>query len=567
MGRRGVVSHFRSQPEQRNTKHVSDIVSSILTRTCSGKDCRVPRASYVTQQSPSAKPILSLRNLCSATSASAPSRPSLGAKRAGYIGAMAFQQRRRRRTTTITSPFTRALGAACFAGATALSAAFIAPPGAAGGGFHHHRVSRVNHAVDAAGRVRRVCGGGGPSLRANRLAMGSALVESPPSLPPPMGAATTSGRRQRRRTPPLTVEEERALLTKIHAARLLRAMHKNLAAAGQGGGGLVNLNDWAREAGLGVEELTGALQGGLDAKRALVERNMPMVMQLIEQQYRWRLRGGQVSTADLLQEGAYALGLAADRFDPAMPNRFLTYALFFVRDKLDTALAGGNTAISVPVAALKELHRSRRELTAELGRSPSEAEAAHFFANGVVAGSPSAVAAATAAAAAAAAGSGGAQQAATTAEGRSGRVGEQAAAAAAAGAGVRGKTEVQPRIRERRLNLLSAVNKVRSIDTLIRDSEGNTMALVDTLVGHHGDPLRMPGNGDMSELLPKVLTREQASLVRMACGLEDGPPLSMKECSKRLSLSVGRTKTLLENSLEKLRKAATADNPALIMYK
>ncbi|CAN0527385.1 unnamed protein product, partial [Scytosiphon promiscuus] len=94
---------------------------------------------------------------------------------------------------------------------------------------------------------------------------------------------------------------------------------------------------------------------------------------------RWRLRGGQVSTADLLQEGAYALGLAADRFDPAMPNRFLTYALFLVRDKLDTALAGGNTAISVPVAALKELHRSRRELTAELGRSPSEAEVAHFF--------------------------------------------------------------------------------------------------------------------------------------------------------------------------------------------
>lgn len=461
---------------------------------------------------------------------------------------MAFQQRRRRRTTT-TTPFTRALSAACLAGATAFSAAFIAPPGAAGGGLHH-RVSRVNHGVDA-GRVRRFCSG--PSLRANRLAMVSALVEAPPSLPPPMGAATTSGRRQRRRTPPLTVEEERALLTKIHAARLLRAMHKNLAAAGGGGGGLVNLEEWAREAGLGVEELTSALQGGLDAKRALVERNMPMVMQLIEQQYRWRLRGGQVSTADLLQEGAYALGLAADRFDPAMPNRFLTYALFLVRDKLDTALAGGNTAISVPVAALKELHRSRRELTAELGRSPSEAEVAHFFANGVVAGSPPAMAAA--------ARSGGARHA-PTAEGRS-TVGEPAAA----GGAVRGKIEVQPRIRERRLNLLSAVNKVKSIDTLIRDSEGNTISLVDTLVGHHGDPLRMPGNGDMSELLPKVLTREQANLVRMACGLEDGPPLSMKECSQRLSLSVGRTKTLFENSLKKLRIAATADNPALVMYK
>lgn len=336
------------------------------------------------------------------------------------------------------------------------------------------------------------------------------------------------------------------MLGKVRDARLLRGLQKTLAAAEEGD--VVTVTAWAREAGLEVEELRRTLQEGLDAKRTLVERNMPMVMTVVEQRYRWRLRGGHLSTADLLQEGAYALGLAAERFDPAMPNRFLTYALFIVRDKLDTALASGNMAISVPVAALKELHRTRRELAAELGRSPSEAELANFFANGaILEQSPSAARRASV-------------------EGR-----------ALLGAGVDAKeTKIEtgseaakatpalhPRIRRRRLDLLAAVQRVTSLDSLIRDSEGNTISLADTIAGQHGDPLRMSGNGDISELMPKVLTRKQAELVRMACGLADGRPLPMVECSRRLSLSVGKTKALLDNSLEKLRIAATADNPRL----
>lgn len=371
----------------------------------------------------------------------------------------------------------------------------------------------------------------------------SALVEAPPL---PSSASAEADPRRKRRMPPLSVEEERVLLGKVRDARLLRGLQKTLAATEEGG--VVTVTTWARQAGLEVEELRRTLQEGLDAKSTLVERNMPMVMTVVEQQYRWRLRGGQISAADLMQEGAYALGVAAERFDPDMPNRFLTYALFIVRDKLDTAVAGGNMAISVPVAALKELHRTRRELTAELGRAPSEAELANFFANGVILEqSPSA-----------------ARRAAV--EGRALlRAGADAKEAKIeTGSDATGGTAaVQPRIRRRRLELLAAVQRVTSLDTLIRDSDGNTISLVDTIAGQHGDPLRMPGNGDISELIPKVLTRRQAELVRMACGLADGRPVSMVECSRRLTLSVGKTKALFENSLEKLRIAATADNPRL----
>lgn len=473
--------------------------------------------------------------------------------------AMGPRTRRRRRGTASTPPLlTRALGAACLAGAAKLSAAFSAP------GFSGIN-SNVKFAADAADAAASTAaslrqhndvgssGGSpyGPSrARSCQFAMVSAVAEPPATTL--AGLAPENGRRERgaaRGKPALTVEEERALLAKIKAARVLRECQERLelaavaaskgkgkrhGAAGTDGaeggaaGTMVPVEAWAREAGVGVEHLSRVLQEGIEAKRTLVERNMPMVNNMVHGQYRWRLRGGHVSTADLLQEGAYALGVAADAFDPAMQNRFITYALYIVRDKLDVALARGNSAISVPSSALKELHRARRQLTDVLGRKPSEAEMANFFANGVAADKFAASEFSIKA----------------PADDREARQ--------------------QARTRRRRLNLLSAVQKVTSIDRLIRASDGSTMVpLVDTLVGEDQSPLAGGGGGKtgISELMPRVLTPLQADLVRMACGLADGPPMSMAECSKELSLSVARTKSLFDSSLEKLRIAAAAENP------
>ncbi|CAM9776006.1 unnamed protein product [Scytosiphon promiscuus] len=322
--------------------------------------------------------------------------------------------------------------------------------------------------------------------------MASAIAEAPTTTKSAVSTATaadaltatTNGRRQReaRRTQPLTVEEERALLSKIKEARLLRGIQRDLELASVVAGKAeaegvarqtVPTEVWAREAGLEVDELSRILRDAIEAKQTLVERNLPMVIHMVNGQYRWRLRDGQVSTADLIQEGAYALGVAADSFDPSMPNRFLTYALYTVRDKLDIAVARGNSAISVPASALKELQRARRDLAGQLGRSPSEAELAHFFANGVVADR---VAPALRRAAAA-------ERAPL----------EQAGESILGGSGVFSikipaddrEARQQARIRRRRLNLLSAVQKVTSIDRLIRASDGSTMVpLVDTLSAH-----------------------------------------------------------------------------------
>lgn len=371
--------------------------------------------------------------------------------------------------------------------------------------------------------VARVSGRG---LRQHRLATGTALAEAP-TIPSSTEVGTTKGGKKRRRNPPLTIEEERKLLMKIQKARVLRDIQKNLVATE--GGDVVTLESWAQKAGLEIDELREALNESLGAKRTLVNRNMPMVMKIVDEKYRWRLRGGQLSTADLLHEGAYALGLAADRFDPAMPNRFMTYATYLVREKMDLAMAAGNMALSVPISALKELHKARRDLTAKIGRVPSERELASFFVEGKFVVSDS-----------------------DSEDGIKAGTGDD--------------VQVQPGIRRRRAQLLLAVQQSASLDVVTKDVDGNLSSMVDNIESDAGNPLLKPGIDGISGLLPKVLTRKQESLVRMSCGLGARRPLSMVECAKRMSLSVERTKALLDTSFEKLRVAATADDPRLVVY-
>lgn len=390
--------------------------------------------------------------------------------------------------------------------------------------------------------------------------------------PQPKGAANAavegaSPQRMQPRAPLLTRKQERVLLERVHEARLLKRIRKRLLAeTGSKSGPLpVSPQMWALEAGLGVDELQRRLKGGVEAKQTLVERNMPMVFKIVEQQYRWRLRDGHVSTADLVQEGAYALAVAADRFDPVSnQNRFLTYAVFIVRDKLDAAVAAGNMAISVPVAALKEFYSARRELTSELGRQPSELELERFFVDGVLDVSPSdSLPSLT---------SGVIKIGAMS---RKSPVGGMGTEVSVSGAGVMESRlsavaleALSARKRKRRLDLVAAVQRVSSIDAVIRGSDGSKISVVETLPGafSHADPTRGVVEDDsVSALLPKVLTPRQAELVRLACGLVDGRPRTMQECSEKLCLSVAKTKTLFDASLEKLRAAATLDtgNPTL----
>lgn len=448
----------------------------------------------------------------------------------------------RKRTT---SAFTRALGAACFAGATNMTLAFLSP------GMEGRTLQRLCHPASArCCLVRRrssVSKQSSGTQHWRSLEMVSSVLDLPASELVDAGASAPSF--SRKRLPPLTETEERTLLAKVHQARILGRLGEEL--AGPLGVGSLSPEAWARKAGLDVVELQTMLKEGVEAKQRLVERNMPMVFKIVEQQYRWRLRGGQISTADLVQEGAYALGVAADRYNPLNKNRFLTYAVFVVRDKLDNAIAHGDMAISLPLSALKEFYTAKRVLTAELGRTPSDKEVERYFVDGVMDVSPiigpsSEVSPPV-------------KIDATMLPER----GESSRGRSRNGAGRGASDATSKRVRKRKMDVVSVVGRSTSLNSVIRDSDGGATTLMDTLAEAGADPLRHAENGVISSLLSDVLTPREARLVRMACGLTDGRQRTMAECADELCLSVSRTKTLFSNSLEKMRLAMAADSPGL----
>ncbi len=114
--------------------------------------------------------------------------------------------------------------------------------------------------------------------------------------------------------------------------------------------------------------------GDQDALRRLVEGNLRFVVS-----YAKRYRGLGVPFLDLIHEGNLGLMEAARRFDPERNVKFITYAVWWVRQAITHALSGQARAFSLPqklsgVAA--RFGREVAELTEQLDRAPTTTEIA-----------------------------------------------------------------------------------------------------------------------------------------------------------------------------------------------
>jgi RNA polymerase primary sigma factor len=111
-----------------------------------------------------------------------------------------------------------------------------------------------------------------------------------------------------------------------------------------------------------------------DALRRLVEGNLRFVVS-----YAKRYRGLGVSFLDLIHEGNLGLMEAARRFDPDRNVKFITYAVWWIRQALTHALSAQTRAFSVPQkvsGAAARLTREVAELAEELERPPTSSEIA-----------------------------------------------------------------------------------------------------------------------------------------------------------------------------------------------
>ncbi|MGH9109219.1 MAG: sigma-70 family RNA polymerase sigma factor [Acidimicrobiales bacterium] len=120
-------------------------------------------------------------------------------------------------------------------------------------------------------------------------------------------------------------------------------------------------------------ELAKRVAAGDDqAKREMVAANLRLVLHWAR---RYKDRG--VDMGDLVQEGAFGLIRAVEKFDWERGFRFSTYATWWIRQALQRAVQQHGRIIRLPLEVgerLQRLEGTTTELTAQLGRAPTDDE-------------------------------------------------------------------------------------------------------------------------------------------------------------------------------------------------
>ena len=119
------------------------------------------------------------------------------------------------------------------------------------------------------------------------------------------------------------------------------------------------------------EKELGALAqlGDEEAIQELARANLRFVISVAK---KYQNRG--VSLTDLIQEGNVGLVTAARKFDPEQGVKFISYAVWWIRQAILASLANHGRAVRVPLNRASDLSRIFREkerLKQELGREPS----------------------------------------------------------------------------------------------------------------------------------------------------------------------------------------------------
>jgi RNA polymerase primary sigma factor len=115
-------------------------------------------------------------------------------------------------------------------------------------------------------------------------------------------------------------------------------------------------------------------QGDQEALRRLVEANLRFVVS-----YCKRYRNLGIPYLDLIHEGTLGLMEAAKRFDPERNVKFISYAVWWVRQAILHAFSEGGRAFRVPQklqSQVSKVARAREELQVQLERPPTLTELA-----------------------------------------------------------------------------------------------------------------------------------------------------------------------------------------------
>ena len=124
----------------------------------------------------------------------------------------------------------------------------------------------------------------------------------------------------------------------------------------------------------GKEEKILAAKGDQRSLNELVSRNLKYVVSVAN-----RYKGCGLSLSDLINEGNIGLIEAAKRFDPQKGVKFITYAVWWIRQSILHALAEQAGSVRLPIkqaGLLYKISAKYRELFLSLKREPTSEDVA-----------------------------------------------------------------------------------------------------------------------------------------------------------------------------------------------
>jgi len=108
--------------------------------------------------------------------------------------------------------------------------------------------------------------------------------------------------------------------------------------------------------------------GDMDARNKLITANLRFVISVAKQY------GGRAPLGDLVQEGNAGLIKAAERFDETRGFKFISYAVWWIRQSIMQSIADNEKKIRMPqnkISVLNKINQANTELIQKLERPPT----------------------------------------------------------------------------------------------------------------------------------------------------------------------------------------------------
>ena len=115
-------------------------------------------------------------------------------------------------------------------------------------------------------------------------------------------------------------------------------------------------------------------KGDEEALQTLIKSNLKFVVSYVK-----KYRGMGLGLLDLIDEGNVGLIEAAKRFDPSASVRFISYAVWWIRQAIIHALTLSSRITRIPQKLsdqISQMKKKTAELKSELGRDPTREEIA-----------------------------------------------------------------------------------------------------------------------------------------------------------------------------------------------